>query len=304
MDDKGLSNPGGLDRGIPCRNNDLDGLATTDTSIAKTNLRTKIRLMNMRINKTALCLIGCSLLPEGQVLADTAKSTPANQQHVARTAAANLDKNKISYGIGVDMGRNFKRLALDIDLALLAKGIKDAYEGQPLSVPDNELRQTMSAYQNQLKDKQSAAIKQAAETNLAAGEAFLTANAKKDGVVASPSGLQYKVLKAGTGKQPTDANSVVCNYRGTLLDGTEFDSSARVGKPVQFNVNEIIPGWQEALKLMPEGSKWQLFIPAQLAYGLRGAGRDIGPNATLIFELELLRVEAAKIKAATPQIKM
>jgi len=215
-----------------------------------------------------------------------------------------LDKNQVSYGMGVDMGRNFKRLALDVDLQQLLKGIQDGYQGQALAIPEHELRKIMSAYQNELKDKQAAAIKQALQTNQAEGDAFLAANAKTEGVISLPSGLQYKVLKPGHGKKPTDKSSVVCNYRGTLLNGTEFDSSERVGKPVQFNVSDIIPGWQEALKLMQEGAKWQLFIPPQLAYGTRGAGRDIGPNATLIFDIELIRVEPGQSKTDAPKVLM
>jgi FKBP-type peptidyl-prolyl cis-trans isomerase FklB len=134
-------------------------------------------------------------------------------------------------------------------------------------------------------------MQQAGETNKKEGEAFLAANKTKEGVVTLPSGLQYKVLKAGTGPKPSANDSVVCNYRGTLLDNTEFDSSYKRGQPATFPVGKVIKGWTEALQLMPVGSKWQLFIPSELAYGPRGAGPDIGPNATLIFEVELLSIQ-------------
>ncbi len=249
-----------------------------------------------KLSKALPWLISSAILP--------AHANPQATPETQTPAQPSLDKNQISYGMGVDMGRNFKRLALDVDMQQLLKGIQDGYQGQTLAIPENELRKIMSAYQNELKDKQAAAIKQALLANQAEGAAFLVANAKKDGVVSLPSGLQYKILKPGHGKKPTDKNSVVCNYRGTLLNGSEFDSSERVGKPVQFNVSDIIPGWQEALKLMQEGAKWQLFIPPQLAYGTRGAGRDIGPNAALIFDIELIRVEPAQVKQNTPQVLM
>jgi FKBP-type peptidyl-prolyl cis-trans isomerase FklB len=131
----------------------------------------------------------------------------------------------------------------------------------------------------------------AAEDNRKAGESFLAENKKKEGVVTLPSGLQYKVLKAGDGKKPTDADTVECHYRGTLINGTEFDSSYLTGQPATFKIAGVIPGWREALKLMPVGSKWQLFVPSQLAYGARGKGGSIGPNAALIFEVELLAIK-------------
>jgi FKBP-type peptidyl-prolyl cis-trans isomerase FklB len=145
----------------------------------------------------------------------------------------------------------------------------------------------MAAFQKEM-------IAKLGEKNKAEGEAFLAENKKKEGVKTLPSGLQYKVIKAGTGKKPKVTDTVTTHYRGTLMNGTEFDSSYRRGQPVSFQVNGVIPGWTEALQLMEEGAKWQLFIPSNLAYGERGAGRDIGPNATLVFEIELLSIEEKK----------
>src|SRR5208337_3618840 len=158
---------------------------------------------------------------------------------------------------------------------------------------DDEAKSAMMALQNDLRQKQEAKAQQAGQTNKTEGEAFLAANKTKEGVVTLPDGLQYKVLKAGTGPKPTANDSVVCNYKGTFIDGTEFDSSDKHGgQPATFTVGQVIKGWTEALQLMPVGSKWQLFIPSDLAYGQRGAGADIAPNATLIFELELLSIQS------------
>ncbi len=200
-------------------------------------------------------------------------------------------KDETSYGIGVDVARNFQRLGLDLDLDLLIKALRDVYAGGKLLMSEEELRTTMDAYRIELQGRQLEAMKKAGEENQTKGDVFLSENKGKDGVVVLPSGLQYKILKAGDGKTPKDADTVECNYRGTLIDGTEFDSSYRRGQPATFSVTGVIPGWREALKLMPVGSKWQLFVPPQLAYGARGAGRDIGPNATLVFEVELLTIK-------------
>jgi len=201
-------------------------------------------------------------------------------------------KQKVSYGIGVDVARNFKRLGIDLDLDVLVKALRDEYSGGKLLLTEEELRATMTAYRAELRQQQVAAMQQAAADNKKAGDAFLAENRTKEGVVTLPSGLQYKVLKEGSGPKPTDTDTVEVQYRGTLLDGTEFDSSYRRGQPGAFKVKGgVIPGWSEALLLMPVGSKWQVVVPPQLAYGERGAGREIGPNATLVFEVELLAIK-------------
>lgn len=207
------------------------------------------------------------------------------------TPALKTQKDKVSYGIGVDMGKSFKQQGIDVDVDVMVRGMKDAFAGGKLQMTDQELFATMSAYQTELKQKHAAANKIAMEENKKVGDAFLAANRTKEGVMTLPSGLQYKVIKEGQGKKPTDADTVECHYRGTLVNGTEFDSSYRRGEPIAFKVSSVIAGWKEALKLMPVGSKWQLFVPPHLAYGVRGAGMTIGPNATLIFEVELLAVK-------------
>ena len=186
---------------------------------------------------------------------------------------------------------------VDVDPAILLRGIKDVLGGGNLLMNDQEAQSILTNLQADLRKKQEEGIQQVAETNKKEGDAFLAANKVKDGVVALPSGLQYKILQEGTGPKPTAADTVTVNYRGTLINGTEFDSSYKRGQPASFPVGGIIKGWTEALLLMPVGSKWQLFIPADLAYGPRQAGPTIGPNSTLVFEVELLSIQA---KPATP----
>jgi len=198
--------------------------------------------------------------------------------------------DKVSYGIGVDLMRNFKRLGIQFNLDTLIRGMKDVLSGEKLLMSEKELRLVMSTYQSELMQKQAEIRRMAAEVNKKAGEKFLAENKEKQGVVTLESGLQYKVIKAGDGKKPVEGDIIKCNYRGTLIDGKEFDSSYETGTPAFFPVEKVIPGWKEALKLMPVGSKWQLFVPSELAYGATGAGRDIGPNQTLIFEIELLAI--------------
>jgi len=202
-------------------------------------------------------------------------------------------KDKLSYSLGMEIGKGLKRQSSDLNPDLLLRGIKDAFSGEKALMTDSEISETVNAFQKELMAKQQELTRKLGEKNKTEGEAFLAENKKKEGVVTLPSGLQYKVIKAGSGKRPKVTDTVTVQYRGTLIDGTEFDSSYRRGEPVTFPVNAVIPGWTEALKLMQEGAKWQVFIPSKLAYGERGGG-GIGPNATLIFEIELVSVQEQK----------
>ncbi len=201
------------------------------------------------------------------------------------------DKDKFSYALGMQFGESFRKQSLELDPATFAKAFAEAYNGGKPTMTEDEMHAILTKVSQELKQKQMAQQAAIGEQTQKDGEKFLAENKQKDGVVTLPSGLQYKILKAGTGDKPTAADTVVCNYRGTLLDGTEFDASEKHGGPATFQVGAVIPGWTEALQLMPVGSKWQLFIPSQLAYGAQGAGADIKPNSTLIFEVELVSIQ-------------
>ena len=207
-------------------------------------------------------------------------------------------KEKASYAIGMNWGTGLHRQNVEVDSAALIQGLKDALAGGKTLLTEEEARAAIMQLQSELQAKAQAKAAQEGEANKKEGDAFLAANKGKEGVVTLPSGLQYKILKAGTGPKPTATDSVVCNYKGTLINGTEFDSSYKRGEPATFPVTGVIKGWTEALQLMPVGSKWQLFIPSDLAYGARGTpGGPIGPNSTLVFEVELVSL---KEKAPAP----
>jgi FKBP-type peptidyl-prolyl cis-trans isomerase FklB len=207
-------------------------------------------------------------------------------QQAQQNSPLKTDKEKVSYAIGMTFGSNLKKQGVEFDPNMLLQGIKDATGGGKTLLTDAEVKEVLTNYQKQLVSAKS-------DKNLKEGEAFLAANKTKQGVVTLPSGLQYKVLKQGTGPKPKATDTVVTNYRGTTVDGTEFDSSYSRNEPAEFPVNGVIPAWTEALQLMPVGSKWQLFVPAKLAYGERGAGGVIEPNSTLIFEVELLQIKGS-----------
>jgi FKBP-type peptidyl-prolyl cis-trans isomerase FklB len=199
-------------------------------------------------------------------------------------------KDKESYSLGYQFGQHLKTQRADIDLELYVSGIRDALSGTTPQLSQDEIRATVAEFQKRLSLARQKEFKETADRNLVAGKAFLEENTKKDGVVTLPSGLQYKVLAEGSGKTPKATDSVTVHYRGSLVDGTEFDSSYKRGQPATFQVGKVVRGWTEALQLMKEGAKWQLFVPSTLAYGERGSGR-IPPNSTLIFEVELLAVK-------------
>jgi FKBP-type peptidyl-prolyl cis-trans isomerase len=222
------------------------------------------------------------------------QTTAAGQAPAAKSqngVTLKTPKDKASYAIGLGIGNGLHRDSVDVDPDILLQGLKDALAGSKPLLTDDEAKAALTALQADVSKRQEEKMQVAGETNKKEGEAFLAANKAKEGVVTLTSGLQYKILKQGTGPKPTASDSVVCNYRGTLINGTEFDSSYKRGQPATFPVGQVIKGWTEALQLMPVGSKWQLFIPSEMAYGPRGPSPAIGPNATLIFEVELLSIQ-------------
>ena len=224
--------------------------------------------------------------------ASTTKKTGSAAAKSAAPLTLKTQEEKFSYSLGMRMGENLHKQSVPVSPAIFERGLKDGLSGGKTLLTDQEAQAAIMEVQKGMQEKMQAKMKEEGEANKKAGEAFLAENKGKEGVVALPSGLQYKILTAGTGPKPTASDSVECNYRGTLINGTEFDSSSKHGGPATFPVGGVIKGWTEALQLMPVGSKWQLFIPPDLAYGERGAGGDIGPDETLIFEVELLSIKS------------
>ena len=208
----------------------------------------------------------------------------------SKSAALTDQKSKLSYALGMNLGSNLRLQQIDVDPNLLTQGIKDGLAGGKTQMTDEEARATLEQWQTDMRQQRQAKMQQESEANKKEGDAFLAANKTKEGVITLPDGLQYKVLKQGDGPKPTTNDKVVCNYRGTLVNGTEFDSSYKRNEPATFPVTGVIKGWTEALQLMPVGSKWQLYIPSDLAYGPPGRG-PIPPNSTLIFDIELLSIQ-------------
>ncbi|HEU5402360.1 MAG TPA: FKBP-type peptidyl-prolyl cis-trans isomerase [Terriglobales bacterium] len=264
----------------------------------------------------AFVLSAATVLSIGAVAQNTTtptkpKTATTAKKPVAKTGAAAAKKapvkpalttprQKASYALGYNLGRNLKSQMVDVDPAIVTQAIRDAFAGTASPLSEEEIRAALNQLQQATRAKQEAMLKEMTDQNEKVGQAFLAANKSKEGVVTLPSGLEYKVLTAGSGPKPTAADTVVCNYRGTLIDGKEFDSSYKRGEPATFPVSGVIKGWTEALQLMPVGSKWQLYVPANLAYGDRGAGEVIPPGSVLVFDVELLSIKPKEAAAPAP----
>ncbi|ALG68181.1 FKBP-type peptidyl-prolyl cis-trans isomerase [Beggiatoa leptomitoformis] len=242
-----------------------------------------------------LSVLTASLLSTQLVLAEDAQKAPSTPEE------------KLSYTIGHQVGSNIKKQDLKVMLNSVMQGMTDAYEGKTAALTEEQMQETITTFQKERMAKLESERKATADKNGAEGDKFLEENKKKEGVVTLASGLQYKIITEGTGKTPKLTDTVTTHYKGTLINGKEFDSSYTRGQPATFPVNGVIAGWTEALQLMKEGAKWQLFIPAKLAYGDRAMGEVIEPNSTLLFEIELLSVGEEKKEdaaAAKPEVEL
>jgi FKBP-type peptidyl-prolyl cis-trans isomerase FklB len=231
----------------------------------------------------------------------TGQGTTAAKKPATPAAPLTTQKQKASYAIGANIGRGLRRDGVDVDPAIIGRGIRDSLAGGKMQLTDDEMKAVLTTLTAEMKKKQDAEVAAIAETNKKEGETFLAANKAKEGVIALPDGLQYRILTPGNGPKPTPTDTVVANYKGTLINGTEFDSSYKRGQPVTFPVGRVIKGWTEVLQLMPVGSKWEVYIPSDLAYGPQGPGNGpIGPNETLVFEIELVSIQPKGATATPP----
>jgi FKBP-type peptidyl-prolyl cis-trans isomerase FklB len=235
------------------------------------------------MRRVVIVLIGLViLLPFLSLATDEEKDTDVELKSFAQ---------KLSYVLGQQIGNNIKESPTEIDVDIFVRGIKDSLKGSKSLLNEEETNEIRQEFSRQIQESRNQQVAVLSEKNLKDGQAFLAENKQKEGIVTTDSGLQYKVLKKGDGPKPLATDKVTVHYRGALLDGTEFDSSYKRGQPASFQVGGVIRGWTEALQLMNVGSKYQLFIPSDLAYGQRGAGQRIGPNSMLIFDVELLSIE-------------
>ncbi len=258
--------------------------------------------------RIVLSIVLSTFLLLGQAMAaEQQKAIPKASNQKEKSAIAEpgksktglkTQKEKLSYTLGYDVGRRMKQNSVEMDTEIFVKALKEGLAGVESALTEEEMRAALQPLQEEMKARRAEEMKKRTEMNKELGEknkaegaAFMAENAKKDGVVTLPSGLQYKIIKEGTGKTPKNTDTVEVNYRGTLINGNEFDSSHKRGQPATFGVDKVIKGWTEALQLMKEGSQWTVYIPSELAYGERGAGNMIGPNQFLVFDVELLSVK-------------
>jgi FKBP-type peptidyl-prolyl cis-trans isomerase FklB len=263
-------------------------------------------MRKLSVTAAATLTVGILMLGNSvaqQTPAATPKPAPAKTSTAAKPATAakstaplalTTQKDKVSYAIGMNIGQSMKKDSVDINPDILLRGMKDALSGGKLLMTDEQVKATMTELRTEVMQRKEAEAKQIGDANKQAGQQFLAANKSKPGVVTLPSGLQYKIVKEGTGPKPTATDTVVCNYRGTLINGTEFDSSYKGGQPATFPVDKVIKGWTEILQLMPVGSKWEVYVPSDMAYGERSPGAEIPPNSTLIFEIDLMSIQEKK----------
>ncbi len=229
-----------------------------------------------------------------KLIAATAISMAISNAYASSPAAAvalNNDMDKLSYSIGVDLGKNFKKQAIEINPSVMAQGMQDAIKGSPLILSEQQMKDVLAKFQKDLMAKRTADFSKKAEENKSKGQAFLNQNKDKEGVVTLASGLQYKIIEKGNGAKPNSEDTVTVEYTGKLIDGQVFDTTEKRGKPATFKVSQVIPGWTEALQLMPAGSTWEVYVPSDLAYGARSVGGPIGPNETLVFKIHLISVK-------------
>lgn len=238
------------------------------------------------------CVILALLLAPAYVLlaADDAKTDGPSDAKAAPASELKTVRDRASYGLGFRIATSIKRDGYDIDVDLLTEGFKDAFVGKNAKLTEQQIIAALQAFSQEMEGKAAERKAAVGRANAAAGDEFLAANLKKEGVKQTGSGLQYKVLKAGTGAKPSVSDTVQVHYEGRFINGTVFDSSIKRGKPATFGVNKVISGWTEALQLMPVGSRWEVYVPGNLAYGSRGSDGAIGPNTTLIFTVELLSI--------------
>jgi len=240
-----------------------------------------------------LLIMAGLIIPVTVQAAEEAKEAKTATTQPVKKAAFPTEKENVSYALGVQIGNMLKQTGEEIDLKVFTQALEDVMKGKPLAMQQDELMQVLGDFQNKMRAKATKEMEDLASKNKAEGEAFLKENAKKAGVKTTASGLQYKVIKEGTGKTPKATDTVKVNYVGKFIDGNEFDSSYKRGEPAEFAADQVIKGWTEALTMMKEGSKYELFIPSNLAYGEGGRG-PIPPNATLVFEVELLNIVEPK----------